>query len=159
MTAISEHQRLVAHMKWADHRVLKALARAAAPPARTVELFAHILGSEETWLSRIQLRAAVTPVWPSPTVADCEALMPRVHTAWERYMETLTDAELERSVHYRNSAGAEFDSLVQDILLHVAMHGQNHRGQINAALRAAGAEPNAVDFIAYVRGVPAATKQ
>jgi uncharacterized damage-inducible protein DinB len=85
--------------------------------------------------------------------------MPKVHTAWERYMAKLTDAELERVVHYANSAGKEFDSRVEDILTHVSLHGQNHRGQINAALRAAGAEPNAVDYIAFARGSPAATRQ
>jgi len=159
VNALAEYQKLFAHLKWADHRALAALSRTAAPPPRAIELFAHILGSEETWLARIQGRAAAVPVWPSPTVKDCEGLMPRVHGEWERYMAALSDAELARMVHYKNSAGAEFDSRVDDILTHVMMHGQTHRGQINAALRAAGAEPNGVDFIAFVRGAPAATRQ
>ena len=159
MSARPEFQKLFAHLKWADHHIMIALARTAAPPPRAIELFAHILGSEETWLSRIEARAAAVPVWPAPTVKDCEGLMPKVHDAWNRYMAKLTDAELERVVHYTNSAGKEFDSRVDDILTHVSLHGQNHRGQINAALRAAGAEPNAVDYIAFARGAPAATRQ
>jgi uncharacterized damage-inducible protein DinB len=159
VNALPGFQKLFAHLKWADHRTMTALARIAAPPPRTIELFAHVLGAEETWLSRIQGRPSSAPVWPAPTRKDCEALMPQVHEAWNRYMAALTEADLERSVHYANSAGAEFDSRVDDILTHVAMHGQNHRGQINAALRAEGAEPNDVDYIAFVRGAPAAVKR
>jgi len=40
---------------------------------------------------------------------------------------------------------------VRDILLHVAMHGQYHRGQINQLLRGAGLEPISVDYIVFVR--------
>jgi len=52
-----------------------------------------------------------------------------------------------------------FRSRVEDILLHVVLHGCYHRGQVAIALREAGAEPSATDFIAFVRGVPAATRQ
>lgn len=159
MNAMPEFQKLFAHLKWADARTLVALRRVGSPPPRAIDLFAHILGATHNWLARIAGRAPAAPVWPSPTVEDCEQLMPNVHAAWDAYLATITDAELARSVHYRNSAGAEFDSRVDDILLHVCLHAQNHRGQINAALRAAGAEPNAVDYIAYIRGVPAATRQ
>ena len=159
MSALPLHRKMFEHLKWADHRTMIALARTASPPPRAIELFAHVLGAEETWLSRLEGRAAIVPVWPAPTVQDCEGLMPKVHTTWERYFAKLTDAELDRVVHYANSAGKEFDSRVDDILTHVSLHGQNHRGQINAALRAAGAEPNAVDYIAYTRGAPAATRQ
>ena len=68
----------------------------------------------------------------------------------------MDDGALERTVHYRNSAGAEFDSKISDILLHVALHGSYHRGKIAAALRGAGADPAPTDYIGFVRGVPAA---
>jgi uncharacterized damage-inducible protein DinB len=37
------------------------------------------------------------------------------------------------------------------------LHGQYHRGKINLLLRQAGLAPAPVDFISFVRGVPAAT--
>ena len=159
MSALPEFKKLFAHLKWADERTLAALRAAGAPPPRSIELFAHVLGAEHNWLSRIAGRAPAAPVWPSPTLDDCERLMRETHDAWDAYLATLTEGALSRLVHYANSAGKEFDSRVDDILLHVCLHGQNHRGQINAALRAAGAEPNAVDFIAFVRGTPAATRR
>ena len=152
-------RRLFAHLEWADRRTLDALRGAATPPPRALELFAHILGAEHNWLARIEKRPPSAPVWPAPTVDDCERLMKETHAAWEEFLAACTEAELARTVHYANSAGAEFDSRVEDILLHVCLHGANHRGQVNALLRAAGAEPLASDYIAYVRGAPAATRR
>jgi uncharacterized damage-inducible protein DinB len=42
--------------------------------------------------------------------------------------------------------------------VHVAMHGSYHRGQITMLVRDAGAEPQPTDYIAFVRGAPAATR-
>ncbi|HUO52568.1 MAG TPA: DinB family protein [Gemmatimonadaceae bacterium] len=158
MSAIPTFQKLFGHLTWADQRTLEALRAAPAPPPRTVELFAHVLGAGHNWLARIEGRAPSAPIWPDPSLDDCERLMRDLHARWDRWLPTLTDDGLARVIHYRNSAGAEFDSRVDDILLHVCLHAQNHRGQINAALRAAGAEPHPVDYIHYARGVPAATR-
>jgi len=158
MNGIVVFQKMFAHLEWADRRTLESLQRAGQPPGRAVELFAHILGADLNWLARLQGRAAAAPIWPSPSVDDCTILMGETHAAWHAYIATLTDGELARSVHYRNSAGLEFDSTVEEILLHVCLHATNHRGQLNAQLRAAGFEPNGSDFIAFARGVPAATR-
>lgn len=158
MTARSQIERLFAHLEWADARTLEALRNAAPPPPRALELLAHVLGAEHNWLSRIRRQQPSAPIWPTPTVDDCATLAAQVHPEWRAYLAALSDAELERSVHYTNSAGKEFDSLVEDILLHVCLHGANHRGQVNALLRAAGGEPLPSDYIAFVRGAPAATR-
>jgi uncharacterized damage-inducible protein DinB len=149
---------MFAHMEWADVRALDAMRRAPTPPGRSVELFAHILGADLNWLARIQGATPRAPIWPSPGVDDDSVLMAETHTAWNAYLATLTDAELARSVHYTNSAGLEFDSTVEDILLQVLLHAMNHRGQVSAQLRAAGFEPNGTDYIGFARGVPAATR-
>ena len=58
---------------------------------------------------------------------------------------------LDRSVHYKNSKGEEYDSLVRDILTHVFMHSAYHRGQIAADMRQDGVTPAYTDFIQGVR--------
>jgi len=50
----------------------------------------------------------------------------------------LSPVDLDRRVPYRNSRGAAFDSRVEDILLHVAMHGSYHRSQVALVVRTAG---------------------
>lgn len=51
-----------------------------------------------------------------------------------------------------------FTNATGDILLHVVLHAQYHRGKVNLLLRQTGGEAAPADFIAFMRGVPAATE-
>lgn len=48
-------------------------------------------------------------------------------------------------------------ALREEQLLHVALHAQYHRGKVNVLLRHAELAPAATDYIAFIRGAPAAT--
>jgi uncharacterized damage-inducible protein DinB len=98
------------------------------------------------------------PVWPDLSLEQCAALVQANHRTLAAYVGALTPADLSRGVRYTNSAGREFTSSVEDILLHVGLHGAYHRGQIAWALRKGGSVPMATDYIAFVRGAPAATR-
>jgi uncharacterized damage-inducible protein DinB len=148
---------LLDHMAWADERVLESL-RQPAVSQRARDLYAHLLGAEHLWLARLEQRTPAVAVWPLLTADECERLARENRGAFRAYVDRLTSGDLRRTVHYRNSAGQEFDSAVEDILVHVAMHGSYHRGQVALLVRDAGAEPQPTDFIAFVRGVPAATR-
>jgi uncharacterized damage-inducible protein DinB len=148
---------LLDHMAWADERVLESL-RQPGIPQRALDLYAHVLGAEHVWLARLEQRRPTLPVWPVIAVEEC-ALIARAHRlAFRAYLDRLTSEDLRRIVHYRNSAGDEFDNAIEDILVHVAMHGTYHRGQVTLLVRDAGAEPQPTDYIAFVRGAPAATR-
>ncbi len=147
--------RLFAHLAWADARALESLQAADQVVVDAVRFFAHILAAECIWLARIEGRHATRPVWPTLGVAECEELARENQAEWLRYMATLTPAELERGVTYTNSAGAVFTTRVDDILLHVALHGAYHRGQVARSVREAGYQPKATDYIAFVRGAEA----
>jgi len=99
------------------------------------------------------------PVWPALSLEQCAALVGTNQRALAAYVEGLTPADLSRGVRYTNSAGREFTSSIEDILLHLGLHGAYHRGQIAWALRKGGSVPIATDYIAFVRGAPAATRQ
>ncbi|HSC58321.1 MAG TPA: DinB family protein [Gemmatimonadales bacterium] len=150
--------RLIDHLAWADERTLAALRGAPRPDASVVDLYAHILGAECEWLARIEGRKAEAAVWPKLTLEECAALAGRNAAALRAFVAGLGAADLGRQVTYRNSAGLEFTSTVEDILLHVALHGAYHRGQVARALREGGAVPNATDYIAFIRGAPAARR-
>ncbi len=143
-------------MEWADARVLESL-RQPRVPALAVQVYAHVLGAEHVWLTRLEQRERAMPVWPSLTLEECERVARENARGFRAYVDRLTSADVQRTVHYRNSAGLEFDSGIEEILLHVAMHGSYHRGQVALLVRDAGAEPAPSDYIAFVRGVPAAT--
>ncbi|HEU5186350.1 MAG TPA: DinB family protein [Gemmatimonadaceae bacterium] len=150
-------RRLLAHMEWADERVLESL-RQPDIPQRAVDLYAHVLGVEHRWLSRLEQRVPAVAVWPELTLDECERLARENRRTFRAYLDGLTSAQLQQTIHYVNSAGQDFDGLVEDILLHVAMHGSYHRGQVTLLVRDAGARPEPTDYIGFVRGVPAATR-
>jgi RimJ/RimL family protein N-acetyltransferase/uncharacterized damage-inducible protein DinB len=150
--------RLLAHLGWADRRALHALSIAASPPPRLLELYAHVLGAEAIWLSRLTGDPPLAGVWPTLSIDECRELAARLDQEYRRWVWWLTPADLRRMVSYRNSAGEAFESVVEDILLQVCLHGSYHRGQIASGLRAAGETPSPTDFIAFVRGSPAATR-
>lgn len=152
-------RRLYDHLSWADEAAVGALRAAEAPPARAVEILAHVLGAEEVWLSRLEQRAARLAVWPELTPEGCAGAALDLRNAFGRYLDALSPRDLDRYVPYTNSAGQSFQSTRWDILMHVAMHGSYHRGQVMLLLRSAGHEPAPTDYIAFVRGVPAATRR
>lgn len=151
-------RRLFEHLQWADESVLDSLRAGGRASLRALELYAHVLGAEAVWLARLRGVAIRVPVWPPAEFEACAKLMAETHAALAGFIDSLDDASLERTVHYRNSAGAEFDSQIGDILLHVMLHGTYHRGQVALLLRDAGATPAPTDYIAFVRGAAAATR-
>ena len=153
LTAI---RRLWDHLAWADELLLNALEAVSPPPAGTLREYAHILGADEVWLARLEQRPATAPVWPHMEPPQLRRFARELHTAYARYLAALDAAGLPRHVAYTNSAGQSFDTPVQDILLHVALHAQYHRGKVNLLLRQAGLCPAPTDYIAFIRGVPAA---
>lgn len=150
-------ERLLDHMLWADDRVAASLETPAGTHPEAGALYAHVLGAEEVWLARLRAMES-GPVWPEPDPAVIVALRTVVRDGYAGLVRGLDAAALDAAIRYTNSAGRTFDSRVEDILHHVFLHGAYHRGQIAYLLRAAGAEPAPTDYIAFVRGAPAATR-
>lgn len=151
---------LYAHLEWADANARDALARMPASSgeaARACSVFAHLAAAEHVWLARIMGRPAAHPVWPALDLPAASELASRTAAELTRYVKDMDENGLAREVVYTNSAGREFTSRIDDILLHVAMHGSYHRGQLAMLARQGGGEPASTDYIAFVRGAPAAT--
>ena len=148
-------RKLIDHIKWADTLALGAL-RACPPDARALTLYAHVLGAEARWLARIAYREPDVAVWPALTIDEAASLAARNANELDALLSTLSPADLEREITYQNSAGQTLKSTVEDILLHVALHGAYHRGQVALVIRGIGGEPASTDYIAFVRGVPTA---
>jgi uncharacterized damage-inducible protein DinB len=151
--------RLTAHLAWADRLVLESLGQAPDADRSCLELLAHVLGAEHVWLARLALKPAEVAVWPALTLEECIRLAERNRVELTAYVTRLTPEDLERPIAYTNSAGQQFTSTVEDILLHVCLHGAYHRGQIARGLRGGGQVPAPTDYIAFTRGSPAATRR
>ena len=144
-------RRLYDHLVWADTRTLNALRAMHAAPLDALRLYSHLLAAEHVWLARIDGREPEMPVWPALDLDACAALSARNHAEFAVLAETLSTAELDRKVHYRNSKGDEFTNTVEDILMHVALHGSYHRGQVARIVRGEGGAPQPTDYIFFIR--------
>jgi uncharacterized damage-inducible protein DinB len=153
---LTELRHLRDHMSWADDALLDVLASATPLPTDAAREFAHVLGAEEIWLSRLESRTSRSAVWPDGDLPSLMQLALDVQVGYARYLDTLIEADLHRLVGYRNSAGILFETSVRDILHHVFLHAQYHRGKVNLLLRQSGLNPAPVDYIGYIRGFPAA---
>jgi len=150
--------KLISHLAWADDRVLAALRSATTPDSSCLELFAHVLAAEHVWLARLKGETPRHPVWPALSLEECAGLVQANQRDLIAFVGDLTAGDLSRGITYRNSAGQEFASSIEDILLQVSLHGTYHRGQIAWALRHGGGVPMPTDYIAFVRGSPAAKR-
>ena len=149
--------KLLDHLAWADRLVLDGLRSSAQPHPRALALYAHVVGAEHVWLSRIRERAPRVAVWPELWLDEAEALAAENVAGLRALLAGLAPEDLGREIAYRTSAGDAFRSTIEDILLHVALHGAYHRGQIALVVRDAGGEPRPTDYVAFARGAPAAT--
>lgn len=149
-------QKLVSHLVWADAAVLTALRESPGSDTRGVTLYAHVVGAEAVWIARIAGRTPDVAVWPTLSLDEAATLSRRNADDLASVVASSTADDFAREIEYRNSAGVQFRSTLEDILLHVALHGAYHRGQISLVIRGGGGEPAPTDYIAFTRGAPAA---
>lgn len=148
--------RLLGHMAWADQQALQAIRSAAGDRAHSLALFSHILGAEHTWLTRILGQPATVKVWPTLDLDQAAELAAQNEMGFRALIFGLSVADLRRVISYSNSAGESFATSIEDILLHVFIHGAYHRGQIAQRQRLDDQAAAPTDFIAFARGASAA---
>jgi uncharacterized damage-inducible protein DinB len=90
-------------------------------------------------------------IWAEVSLESCVEMVNLNYHNYAKLLSTLSNNDLNRVVTYKNSKGTEFHNTIREILTHVALHGQYHRGQINQLLRITGLEPINVDFITFKR--------
>lgn len=137
------------HLDWANLRIFETLKTIGNLNSEAKRLFSHILLAEEVWLHRIKgLDSNPQAIWTELSLEECSSLMEKNKQGYSKLLAGLFETDV---IVYKNSNGQEFSTAVKDILTHVALHGQYHRGQINRLLREEGSEPVNVDYITFVR--------
>jgi uncharacterized damage-inducible protein DinB len=157
-----EARQLVAYGSWANALVFAAadaiseeqLAASAASSFPSIAAtLGHIVGAEWIWLRRWlgEIPTAV-PDWVSkPTLADLKAHLAAVEVERSSFLASLSDAELDRVVSYRNLAGQAYAEPLDGLIRHVVNHSTYHRGQVATQLRQLGLTPPNTDLITYLR--------
>jgi uncharacterized damage-inducible protein DinB len=144
--------RLFRHADWANRRVLALLQSVNELPEKARRLFAHVLASEQVWLTRLRGEdSTALEIWPELSLEKCAALVEKNAVDYRAYFEALPEDSLNDVITYRNSKGIQFRTLVMDVCTHVSVHGSYHRGQIAQTMRNTGYEPVNTDFMTFVR--------
>lgn len=151
MDLTAHFRRLFSYDAWANNEVIRAMKAAEPLPRKSLQWIAHISAAERIWWDRLQVKAQAVPVWPDWTLSECEARTGQMDQLWKEYLTGKVQADFAKPVSYVNSKGESFSSTPYDILLHVVTHSAHHRGQIAAAMRAAGFTPAYTDYIHGVR--------
>lgn len=148
---LSHHRRMFRFDHWANTVSLEAVLPHAERLPKSVAWLNHILGAKRIWLARVTATAPPFSVNPTFSAAELRGEFAIAQHGWEEFLATQTDADIARVIQYKSLKGDPFQSALGDILAHVPIHGQHHRGQVNADLRAAGLTPPAIDYIHAAR--------
>lgn len=146
-------ERLFRYDRWAN-RIIAAAIHAAPTlydDTRVTGLFSHVLAAQQVWQARVEGRATGgMAIWPSLPPETWGGYIASLYDGWQAILAS-SERDLERLVSYNNSRDEPFETPIQDILMHVVIHGQHHRAQIASLMRAAGIAPPATDFIVFTR--------
>ncbi len=129
--------------------MLAAVEAAPFDTAGALRELSHVRGAQEIWLTRLEGTTPAIPAWPAWGAAELADASSSLDARLRAVIDALTLDALARPVQYRNLAGVPHETALGDILLHLMMHGQYHRGRANIALKAAGRDAVGVDYMLW----------
>lgn len=136
---------------WANRRVLEDVGK-ASNPGDSLRLFGHLLAAQAVWLARLNARDSSTvALWPQNTADELETEMERLAGELRAYLNASSEDSVSREMAYKTQDGTEFRNTPLDLLTHLSLHGQHHRGQIIWELRKLGQDVRSADMILYLR--------
>ena len=151
---------LFRHMRWADSRVWDATAPLANAPfdESLRELLLHIHVVQQAFLHVWTGKEVSFPaVEAFPTLASLRAWADPYYDDLDHFVETLDASRLSEPItmpwvrHFEKRLGLGFAApSLAETMFQVTSHSTYHRGQVNKRLRALGAEPPLVDYIAWI---------
>lgn len=145
-------EKMLEHMDWANKQVLHYLMKNDVTEPEILKIFAHILLAEKVWITRLQRKDSnQLAIWSDLDLSSCSSLLEENKRSYRYFLSFFSDSDLDQNISYKNSKGEKYNSSIREILTHVALHGQYHRGQINKMLRQYQLEPLSLDYIFYSR--------
>jgi uncharacterized damage-inducible protein DinB len=121
---------------WANQILVETLEKAKEPDERSLLLFSHLLSSYSMWLSRVSGTEITTTLFQERTLEESKALMKRVLTEMQMYLQNADDQEINRVVHFIFPLdGSQRKLSIADAITHLVTHSTYHRGQIISRLK------------------------
>jgi len=147
---------------WANQRILQAAERVSpeqfvAPTSHTYGslrgTLMHILSAEWIWRSRWQGDSPTAMLDPAdfPTPAAIRARWDSEEQQMRAFLAALRDENLAGTVQYATTRGRPSSQILWQLMLHVVLHGMQHRSEAAAMLTDYGQSPGDIDLIVFLR--------
>jgi len=106
-------------------------------------IFLHTLGAIEHWLNVLENKEKTKRRGFDEyiNIEDIRRYMEGVEDRLHRYLNGLSQSELERRFSMKNDEGKDVEPTAEDILIHVFEEEVHHRGELIALLWQMGIEP------------------
>lgn len=161
MLVLDEIRELYAYHRWANGRMLDAVAKLKREEfVQTVGgsfgsvqgTLTHMLAADWVWLERWNGTSPTGfPDWDVATFEALSAKWADVEREQAAFVEGLESDDLYRMVSYRNLAGVPADNELWQLLRHVVNHGTYHRGQVTVLLRDLDHGAPSTDLVLWYR--------
>ena len=142
---------MIEYDRWANEEILDAMRGADVVPRRARLWLPHIIGSQNTWVCRLEGTESPVPIWPDWSLDETALHLGALYTRWSRYLNQLPAPNLLKPVAYTNNCGEAYSGTPADILQHVLVHSRHYRSEIAAEIRAANRTPVISDFVFALR--------
>lgn len=153
MTTVELIQSKFGYEHWANSRALESIQSVSPPPEKAQRWLAHIYLAHLAWFCRLngEPMPKLDDMFPLHSCEELAGQVAELRRMWSDYIAGLTEEKLASRISYFTLKGKPFESSVLEILLHVTNHSTYHRGQIASAVREAGGNPLATDYIMFAR--------
>jgi uncharacterized damage-inducible protein DinB len=142
--------RLFEYNQWANSLFSETLLKADYKNQKINVLLSHTFAAELIWLHRVENIDGIIPgVWELFPAEEAVISLKKADEHWIQFINKVTD--FETVIDYKDSEGNSHQTVLKDIISHVANHGTHHRGQIATLLRLENIAPPASDFIFFAR--------
>lgn len=145
-------EKLISYNFEANNLIIRCIEENKVQDEEIIRLISHIINAQLIWNSRIDSELSPVPVFQIHAVQDLPMLNEMAYKSTLRIYRQYEGEHGSKIIPYKTTAGVPYESLSEDIILHVCNHGTYHRGQIAKLLRSAGIAPPATDFIFLRRG-------
>ncbi|MBL7942958.1 MAG: hypothetical protein JNM00_09340 [Flavobacteriales bacterium] len=140
---------LLEHEHWANLRILHWLQQQPLWHEKVKPILDHLIAAHENWFARIEGRAPKLEVWWSDIHPDeYEVKLVQYHQSWKHWLEV---GGAGKTYRYTNTKGDAFTNTGSEILTHLCLHSQYHRGQVTVLMRPLVKEIPSTDFIVWLR--------
>jgi len=123
----------------------------AGNPEKPVQLMAHLLAAQQVWLTRCKGEPFTGVLWPDWKADTFVSTIEENGKGWLDFLNSLSPADFDTSISYKNSKGESFENKLSDILAHAINHGTHHRAQAGQYLKSNSVDLPFTDYIFYIR--------